>query len=113
MAWNQLSNFLTSQSATMQTNADQSLTSQQMQVGVKAYPNPFANRIIVNITGAAGDYNKLLLVDAIGRTLWTKAGNKDAGSTQQSINVSSFFLEKGIYFLKVYQNNCFRNKKVK
>ena len=85
---NELSSLPTSQSATMQTNADQSLTSQQMQVGVKAYPNPFANTIIVNITGAAGDY-KLLLVDAIGRTLWTKAGNKDAGSTQQSINVSS------------------------
>jgi parallel beta-helix repeat protein len=72
------------------------------QFSFKAYPNPFVNSILINITGEAGDY-QLVLVDAIGRTLWIKAGTKNAGTFQESINTSS--IQKGIYFLKLIQNN--------
>ena len=73
-----------------------------LQVGVTAYPNPFANSINVTITGEAGPYN-LLLIDALGRTLWVKKGTKSDGTYQQIINTSS--IQKGIYFLRVIQNN--------
>ncbi|MGN6297558.1 MAG: PA14 domain-containing protein [Ginsengibacter sp.] len=82
------------------TSDDSKLTS--LQVGVTAYPNPFANSINVTITGEAGPYN-LLLIDALGRTLWVKKGTKSDGTYQQIINTSS--IQKGIYFLRVIQNN--------
>ena len=74
----------------------------QLKVGITAYPNPFTNSIVVSITGEAGAYH-LLLVDALGRTIWTRGGTKSTGSYQQSINTSS--MQRGIYFLKVIQNN--------
>jgi hypothetical protein len=73
-----------------------------LKVGVKAYPNPFSNSILVSISGEAGQYD-LILVDAMGRTIWKGSGNKSAGMYQQSINTSS--LQRGIYFLRVIQNN--------
>jgi len=83
-------------------NANQTITS-STQVSIKAYPNPFANYIELNITGGfAGEY-KLMLVDAGGRAVWIKSGIKNAGSFQQSINTST--LERGIYFLELIQNN--------
>ncbi len=81
------------------TNA---LDNSGLKVAVTAYPNPFTNSILVSITGQAGTYN-LVLVDALGRTIWRGSGTKDAGTYQQSINTSS--LERGFYFLKVIQNN--------
>jgi predicted restriction endonuclease len=73
------------------------------QIGVAAYPNPLVNSIEINITGGvAGEY-KLMLVDASGKGVWTKNGIKNAGDFQQSINTSA--LKRGIYFLKVIQNN--------
>ena len=82
------------------TNA---LDNSQLKVSVTAYPNPFTNSILVDITGGqAGTYD-LLLVDALGRTIWQRSGTKEAGTYQQTINTSS--LERGIYFLKVIQNN--------
>ena len=74
----------------------------QLKVGITAYPNPFTNSIVVTINGDAGPYN-LLLIDALGRTLWIKQGTKSAGTYQQTINTSS--LQKGIYFLRVIQND--------
>ena len=80
----------------------QAITSSAL-IAVKAYPNPFVNYIEINITGGvAGEY-KLMLVDASGKVLWTTSGIKNAGAFQQSINTST--LERGIYFLKVIQNN--------
>jgi parallel beta-helix repeat protein len=73
-----------------------------LKVGITAYPNPFTNSINVTITGEPGTYN-LLLVDALGRTLWVKKGTKGDGTYQQIINTSS--IQKGIYFLRVIQNN--------
>ncbi|HEY5370530.1 MAG TPA: PA14 domain-containing protein, partial [Hanamia sp.] len=78
------------------------LDNTELQVGVKAYPNPFTNSILIDMSGAAGNYN-LLLVDALGRTIWKGSGNKGAGLYQQSINTSS--IQRGIYFLRVIQNN--------
>ena len=50
----------------LDNNINQTITS-STQVGVKAYPNPFANYIEINITGGvAGEY-KLMLVDASGK----------------------------------------------
>jgi hypothetical protein len=70
---------------------------------VQAYPNPFADYIVINITGGiAGEY-KLTMVDVSGKTLWTKSGLKTAGAFQQSVNTSN--LQRGVYFLKVIQNN--------
>ncbi|MGN6532526.1 MAG: PA14 domain-containing protein, partial [Ginsengibacter sp.] len=73
-----------------------------LKVAVTAYPNPFTNSIVVSISGGSGSYD-LVLVDALGRTIWKRSGTKNAGTYQQSINTSS--LERGIYFLKVIQNN--------
>ena len=72
------------------------------QVDIKAYPNPFADNIIINITGDAGNYS-LMLVDVSGKILWTKSGIKSAGAFQQSVNTST--LQRGVYFVKVIQNN--------
>ena len=73
-----------------------------VQNSIKAYPNPFANYIEVNISGGAGEY-KLMLVDVSGKILWTKHGLKNTGDFKESINTSA--LQRGIYFLKVIQNN--------
>jgi hypothetical protein len=70
--------------------------------GIKAYPNPFVNSVKVNISGGAGTY-KLMLVDVSGKVLWRKIGTKNAGTYQESINTSA--LQKGIYFLRIVQNN--------
>jgi hypothetical protein len=78
------------------------LQNSDLQLAVSAYPNPFANSIIVSVSGGAGTY-ELVLVDALGRTIWRRSGTKDAGTYQQTINTSS--LERGIYFLKVVQDN--------
>ncbi len=72
------------------------------QVGVKAYPNPFSNYITVNITGDAGDY-KLIIMDAAGKTIFTKSSTKSSGSYEVTINTSNF--RSGSYFVKVIQNN--------
>jgi len=85
----------------MNNNITQVITS-STQVGIKAYPNPFINSITVNINGAASEY-KLMLVNVSGQVIWTKNGTKGEGDLQQSINTST--LQKGIYFLRVIQNN--------
>lgn len=83
-------------------NNIQTITSSS-QVSIKAYPNPFANYIEINLAGGvAGEY-KLMLVDASGQIVWTTNGTKNAGTFQQSINTSA--LQRGIYFLKVIQKN--------
>lgn len=79
---------------------DQSLQNSTT-IGIKAFPNPFVNSIVVSINGEAGDF-KLQMMDALGRTLWIRSGSKNAGFYQESVNTSS--LQKGIYFLKVIQN---------
>jgi hypothetical protein len=79
------------------------LDNSQLTVSVTAYPNPFTNSIVVSITGGQSGTYDLLLVDALGRTIWQRSGTKNAGTYQQTINTSS--LERGIYFLKVIQNN--------
>ena len=71
-------------------------------VGLKAFPNPFSNSVVVNLTGDAGEY-KLQLVDALGKVVWTKTSTKTAGDYEQTINTSN--LERGIYFLRIIQNN--------
>ncbi|MEO6135547.1 MAG: PA14 domain-containing protein [Ginsengibacter sp.] len=68
---------------------------------VKAYPNPFVNSVNLSIISKPGKY-KLILLDVLGRILWSKEGNKGEGLLQQTINTSS--LQKGIYFLKVIQD---------
>jgi hypothetical protein len=69
---------------------------------VKAYPNPFMNLVTVSINGEAGNY-QLMLIDASGKTLRIENGVKNAGNYNLPINTSSF--QRGIYFLKVIQNN--------
>jgi Secretion system C-terminal sorting domain len=81
--------------------ANQNITATN-QFGIKAYPNPFVSSVTVNINGDAGDY-KLMLVDVLGRVIWTKVGTKAQGIFEQSINTST--LLKGIYFLRVIQGN--------
>ena len=90
-------------SSTMPINGlSNELQSTQSKVAVTAYPNPFTDWIVVSITGDAGPYS-LSLTDALGRTLWTKKSNKNAGTYQETINTSN--IESGIYFLTVIQNN--------
>ncbi len=72
------------------------------QVGIKVYPNPFADNITININGEAGNYS-LMLADVSGKVLWIKNGIKASGTFQQSVNTST--LLRGVYFLKVIQNN--------
>jgi len=72
------------------------------QFELKAYPNPFINSIILHINGNAGDY-KLMLVDAVGKTIWTRVGTKTQGAFDQSVNTSS--LQRGVYFFKLIQDN--------
>ena len=70
---------------------------------IKAYPNPFADYIEINISdNVAGEY-KLMLADASGRVVWVTSGVKNSGPFQQSVNTSA--LQRGLYFLNVIQNN--------
>jgi hypothetical protein len=78
-------------------NATENLT-----LGISAYPNPFVNTITVRISGPAGPFS-LTLIDASGRTLWVKKGTKNDGLYEQSINTSN--IQKGIYLLTLIQNN--------
>ena len=79
------------------------ITVNAAEIGVQAYPNPIGNSININIAGAAAGEYRLVLVDALGRVVWIKSGIKNAGSVQ--LVVDAFALQKGIYFLRVEQNN--------
>ena len=93
--------FIVSGTVGFDNNANQNISSIN-QFEIRAYPNPFNNSITLNINGEAGDY-KLMLVDVLGRIIWTKIGTKSEGSIEQFVNTSS--LQKGIYFLRLIQNN--------
>ena len=83
-------------------NLNQAITS-STQISIKIDPNPFGDYIEINIAGGvAGEY-KLILADASGRVVWTKSVINNARTFQQSVNTSA--VERGIYFLKVIQNN--------
>jgi hypothetical protein len=71
------------------------------ELNVSAYPNPFVSSITITLNGEAGDY-KIQMLDALGRVLWTRNGSKNQGYYAQTVNTSS--LKKGIYLLKVIQN---------
>jgi parallel beta-helix repeat protein len=88
--------------ATVQRASDSTTANQLIRTGIKAYPNPFTNSVTISISGGATGTYKLLLIDAAGRTLFTKSGIKTGVVFEQSINTSS--LQKGIYFLKIVQN---------
>ena len=71
--------------------------------GMRAYPNPFVNNVEITIPGGiAGEY-QLTVMDASGRTIWTKSGLKTTDPLQQSINTSNFV--SGIYFVRLVQSN--------
>jgi hypothetical protein len=91
----------TNNSSTAVSSAN-NLATPQLKIGILAYPNPFTNSILVSITGDAGSYD-LFLTDALGRILIAKKGTKSIGTFQQNLNVST--IERGVYFLKVIQNN--------
>jgi len=69
---------------------------------LNVFPNPFQNYLNITINGPAGKYN-LILTDAQGKTVLTKTGQKDNGTTQLFWNSLNF--ESGIYFLRIQQNN--------
>jgi parallel beta-helix repeat protein len=81
---------------------NQTIISANEAVGVKAYPNPFTDYVMVDINGTAGSYS-LQLVNVSGQVLWTGTGVKSDGKTQQTVNTSN--LQRGVYFLKAIQNN--------
>lgn len=71
-------------------------------IETSAYPNPFINLLNVTLNGEAGEF-KLQMIDAVGRIVFTRSGSKNEGYYKQSINTSS--LQKGVYFLKIIQND--------
>ena len=87
---------------TIISSAEINLNSASAVVKIKAYPNPFDDFIKVDINGGSGQY-QLDLVDALGRTLLTKNGTKSEGNFNFTLNTSS--LERGVYFIRVTQNN--------
>jgi hypothetical protein len=94
---------ISSDDLSMDNNSNQTIMS-SAQVGIKAYPNPFADHIELSITGGLEGGYQLVLVDVSGKTLWIKNGVKNSGNFQQSINTAA--LQRGVYFLKVVQNNA-------
>jgi len=76
----------------------------QLAVGsgqVAVYPNPFNESIRVNYTLEENAFVKISLVDMIGRETVLLKENQVSGTHKAQLDLKSFVLAKGVYFLKL------------
>ena len=67
----------------------------EMVTGVKAFPNPIADQLMVEATAIDNSKLTYVLIDALGRTVTTG----DLNNSKALINTSN--LEKGFYSLSI------------
>lgn len=75
------------------------LNSQQGIEIVNLAPNPAKDKAILNVTGVSISKIHINILDAAGRTVWTKEYALTAGSNQLEMNLKK--LSGGIYYLQV------------
>jgi parallel beta-helix repeat protein len=78
------------------------LNNSSQKTGVKVYPNPFRNSIQIDVNGAAASEFQLSLLDASGKTVWTKNVANHTRNFHTTVNTSA--LPIGVYFLNLMQD---------
>ena len=79
------------------------ISNTEQKTGVTAYPNPFTDYFEINVNGNITGQFKLILFDAAGKMVWNRIVNNSGTTYHEKVNTSAF--ERGIYFLKLIQNN--------
>ncbi len=69
---------------------------------IKVFPNPFSNQITIH-TEDRQQIKQILIVDALGRIVFTESSLNAANSFKRTLNTA--FLKKGLYFGKVETEN--------
>ncbi len=82
---------------------DPVISNAEQNPGVAVYPNPFTSYFEINIKGAIAGQFKLVLLDAAGKTVWNRSVNNSTATYHELVNTSAF--SRGIYFLKLIQDN--------
>ena len=88
----------------LKTSASVQSAEADLKTGLTAYPNPFSNHLEISINGSnvAGEF-KLMLLDAVGKIVWTKIVSNYSTTYHETVNTSS--LPSGIYFLNLIEKN--------
>jgi archaellum component FlaG (FlaF/FlaG flagellin family) len=90
--------------STIEVTQCSGIAEQSNNPSVKAYPNPFENKIIVDIENAERNKMGLGLYDVSGRLIKHKSFEKHRDSKQYMLSLSPPLAE-GIYFLKIKLND--------
>jgi hypothetical protein len=114
---NELKNFLTQRLQWLDNNikTDFAITSTEpdlADVSIKAFPNPFLERININIQSKIPEKTKITLTDNLGKILSENIENLQAGNNDFYIQLSDYQLVSGIKILKIEINGQVMTKKL-
>lgn len=85
-------------------NVNNSLTE-----NVNVYPNPFTNQLTIQLPTSLSNKAMVELTDITGKIIFTDIATK---TSNEEIVVNTNYLQKGIYILKVLDNNQVFTKKI-
>ena len=81
--------------------------------GINIFPNPVSDIILLNVNLKISAKLKLEIVDVLGRIVYSEAKGKFvSGNHNIQINTEGYNIKRGIYFLKLYANDQFVEKKI-
>ena len=81
-------------------------------ISVRAFPNPFLERININIQAQKTDKAKITLLDNTGKMLYTITENLQSGNNDMFIQIPNYQQFSGIKFLKIEINGQVITKKL-
>ncbi len=70
-------------------------------ITINAFPNPFMERISVNIQSSSPQKAKIILIDMLGKTLYESNENLQAGNNDVHIQLSDYQQLSGTKFLRI------------
>jgi hypothetical protein len=71
-------------------------------LGLEAYPNPFADVLNLNISSLNSNNASVQIIDITGKEVFVKSVSLQQGVTSLALNTSA--LANGVYFVKVSSN---------
>jgi CotH kinase protein/Secretion system C-terminal sorting domain len=97
----------------IQTNFTITANEPEMQgIAIHAYPNPFLERININIQAQTSEKAKIILLDNTGKILFSVIENLQIGDNDFYIQLPDYQIVSGIKFLKIEMNGKVITKKL-
>lgn len=81
-------------------------------INIQAFPNPFLERININIQAEAPNKANIILVDNLGKILFKATENLQTGDNDFYIQLPEYQIVSGIKFLKIEINGRVTTKKL-